>query len=142
MSEFSFYEIEFGLLVLFGSPCPSGITLRPFAFTEVAVHALIHLLPSEFSLFIWTTLSRLNWLPIDFNTYLLSSKPGERRHGPNEERKTALQPVVQRLYGNPYIGYKCKMSLHLVLTTGTADCDIHKKQSHEISREHLTTPKN
>ena len=74
---------------------------RPFAFTGVAARIRIHLLQSDFSPFTWTKPTIFRLLSTDSNTCLLSSRPGERRHGPNDERKTALQQVDAHIKGNP-----------------------------------------
>ena len=60
---------------------------RPFAITGVAAHSRIPLLQSDFSLFICTKPTRFSLLPTNSNTYLLSSRPWERGHGPNDEQK-------------------------------------------------------
>ena len=88
---------------------------RPLIFTGVTAHTRIHLLQSDFSLFVWTKPTRTSLLPMDSNTYLLVSRPWERRHGQNQERKTALQQVDAHINGNPC---KRKRSIPWELTVG------------------------
>ena len=78
-----------------------GFVIRPFAFTRVADHTRIHLLQSDFSLFIWT-------MPSSSKSRRWKICIGIQWLCPNEERKIALQQVDSSMIGNPC---KCKRSI-------------------------------
>ena len=69
------FAVSFWYVVHFNGILNIRERIRPFAFTRVAAHTRIHLLQSDFSLFVWTKPTRFSLLLTDSSTYLVSSRP-------------------------------------------------------------------